>query len=214
VLTLVGCSTQRSNLPTDNDIVEQWNREQVKMQALAQECQGAKNIYNLNSKLFTLTHSGFAGCKLNDEILLTQKSALPFKVVARHFKTKEVIFVIGQHELVDGWWIWKEPILEQKGLLYVLSQDSQVPINSGYQIIDQETLDREGLDRYSGDYGLTQTAKSGYFVQSPLSGTCSITKIVSVCVERCNQSRCPEVSNRCFSTVCNPKLSPMHFTVG
>jgi hypothetical protein len=76
VLTLVGCSTQRSNLPTDNDIVEQWNREQVKMQALAQECQVTKNIYSPDSvykpEHLTIMNSGFDGCKLKEQQLLTQ----------------------------------------------------------------------------------------------------------------------------------------------
>jgi hypothetical protein len=151
-----------SNLPKDNDIVEQWNREQVKMQALAQECQVTTNIYPPDGvykpEHLTITNSGFEGCKFKAPKLLTQDSSFQFKFVARHFKAKEVIFVIDQHERVDGWWIWKERILEEKGLLYV-SKNNQAPMNSGYQIIDQETLDRAGLDRYSGDYGLTQTAK-------------------------------------------------------
>ncbi|NJM76344.1 MAG: hypothetical protein HC852_11840 [Acaryochloridaceae cyanobacterium RU_4_10] len=90
---------------------------------------------------------------------LKQASALKGNVyqllhIARDIKQKQVLFVTSQHITTEGWWIWKEPILEEKGFIYI-SQDNQLPINFAYQPRDKADSIKKGLDQFVGNHKLT-----------------------------------------------------------
>jgi hypothetical protein len=135
----------------------QWEREQGVMSSMADECRKTKDTYsslNLYSRdIPTNAIDMFQGCKLK-QTFPPKENAHQFIYVARDLKKKQVLFVTSQHIIKEGWWIWKEPILEEKGFIYI-SQDNQSPINFEFQPRDKANLIKKGLDQFVGDYKLT-----------------------------------------------------------
>jgi hypothetical protein len=138
-------------------MLEQWKRNQGKMLSIANECMTTKNTYsfmNLYGRdIPTNTVVSFQACKLKQASSL-KGNAYQLLHTARDFKQKEVLFVTSQHITNEGWWIWKEPILEEKGFVYV-SQDKQLPINFNYQPRDKIDAIKAGLDQFVGNLKLT-----------------------------------------------------------
>jgi hypothetical protein len=138
-------------------MLAQWKREQDAMSSIANECRKTKDTYSLLSlysqDVSTNTIAMFQGCKLK-QLFPLKKNVYRLIHVARDLKKNQVLFVTSQYRIKEGWWIWEEPILEEKGFIYV-SQNNQSPINFEYQPRDKVDLIKKGLDQFVGDYKLT-----------------------------------------------------------
>jgi hypothetical protein len=141
-------------------MLERWKPDQSAMLSIANECRKTKDTSSLLSlysqDISTNTIAMFERCKFK-QVSQPQGNMNQLIHVARDLKKNQVLFVTNQHKTEEGWWIWKEPILEEKGFIYV-SKEDQAPINSEYQPkeISKETLIKEGLDQYAGNYRLTK----------------------------------------------------------
>jgi hypothetical protein len=159
-LIFVGCHVQRAEFPLDSAMITQWKRDKLVMQMLAEQCKATIDTFSFiksyDSDISTNTVSSFEGCELNNN-LPHQNNTYQIIHTARDLDKNQVLFVTNQHRTKQGWWIWEEPILEEKGFLYV-SKNDQLPINIEYQPRDKVDLIQKGLDRFVGDYRLTNEA--------------------------------------------------------
>jgi hypothetical protein len=157
IFLLTGCNLNSTNLPYDSNILKQWESEKNIMASIANECRTTKATYSFigsyHRDIPIDQISMFEGCKLKQKSLLKGNV---YKLIhtARDLKKKQVLFITSQHISKEGWWIWEEPILEEKGFMYV-SQDKELPINSENQPRDKIDSIKTGLDQFVGNLNLT-----------------------------------------------------------
>jgi hypothetical protein len=119
---LTGCNSEKTQFPADDDMLMQWKREQHAMLSLANECRKTKVTYSFpalySRDIPTNTIDIFEGCKLK-QTLTPKENIYQLVHTARSIDKNQVIFVTNQLITKKGWWIWEEPILEEKGFIYV-----------------------------------------------------------------------------------------------
>jgi hypothetical protein len=155
---LTGCSLRGTDFPSDTNMLKQWESERSVMTSMANECITTKDTYSfVNSYHRDIPNDAvdmFQGCKLKQKSLL-KGNVYQLIHSARDFKQKQVLFITSQHISKERWWIWEEPILEEKGFMYV-SKDKELPINFGKQPRDKMDAIKTGLDQFAGNLKLTK----------------------------------------------------------
>ncbi len=162
VLLIAGCSGGQTALPSDEVLIDQWQREQAQMLEQIEACQQEERTYSLSDRyqetdnLIALgSLEGFEGCSIAAP---PAEGAYPVLHLAK--KENLYLLVTAQNRKGTGWveekasqwtggWVsWKASILEEKGLVYAPGglfdgSSSPLPISG---------VSPDPLDRFSGRY--------------------------------------------------------------
>ncbi|MEM9947481.1 MAG: hypothetical protein AAF810_15705 [Cyanobacteria bacterium P01_D01_bin.36] len=159
LLLVAGCGAPEQILPTDAEMLAQWQTEKDALLNLVEACEETQQTYDLaeryieaNGLIATAGLSAFEGCEIESGL----------KYLAKNTEGGTTLLVTDQNRRGTGWieerasnwtggWVsWKSAILEEKGFLYLSPSRTKLE-----GLLPRFSVYSEPLDQFAGEYRVT-----------------------------------------------------------